>query len=51
MSLCAGFTIAETFRYFGWLTGIRRQELAARTSALLQLLDLPAAHCVIGQLR
>ena len=51
MALYIGFTIAETFRYFGWLTGIPKDELAVRTASLLKFLDLPPAHCVIGQLR
>ncbi len=51
LALYIGFTIAETFRYFGWLTGVPRDELAARTASLLKFLDLPPAHCLIGQLR
>ncbi|KAJ1525307.1 hypothetical protein ONE63_010129 [Megalurothrips usitatus] len=50
LALYIGFTIAETFRYFGWLTGVPKEELAQRTAALLKFLDLPPAHCMIGQL-
>ncbi|KAK3921154.1 ABC transporter G family member 20 [Frankliniella fusca] len=50
LALYIGFTIAETFRYFGWLTGVPAKELAVRTASLLKFLDLPPAHCRIGQL-
>lgn len=51
LALYIGFTIGETFRYFGWLSGIPKDELALRTASLIKFLDLPPAHCVIGQLR
>lgn len=51
LALYIGFTIGETFRYFGWLTGVPKEEIAQRTATLLKFLDLPSAHCMIGQLR
>ncbi|KAJ1519096.1 hypothetical protein ONE63_011338 [Megalurothrips usitatus] len=50
LSLYSGFSIGETFRYFGWLTGVQNEELAERTSGLLEFLDLPPSHCMVGEL-
>ncbi|KAE8736737.1 ABC-transporter, subfamily H member 11 [Frankliniella occidentalis] len=50
LALHGMFTVAETFRYFGWISGMTTAEIRLRSERLLKLLDIPFPDKLVGEL-
>ncbi|KAJ1526209.1 hypothetical protein ONE63_009368 [Megalurothrips usitatus] len=50
LALHGSFTVAETYRYFGWISGMSKTEVQERTRELLRLLDIPYPNKLVGEL-
>jgi hypothetical protein len=51
ISLYVEFTIRETFMYFGWVNGMKTEEIEEKLHFLLKFLQLPSANRVVKNLR
>lgn len=49
-ALYGEFTIRETMMYFGWIFGMKTEEIAARLKFLLEFLDLPSQNRYVKNL-
>lgn len=45
------FTITETFKYFGWICGLKNAYIQRRTKELTGFLELPNTNIRVGDLR
>jgi ABC-type multidrug transport system ATPase subunit len=51
LSLYVEFTIRETFLYFGWVNGMKTEEIEEKLDFLLKFLQLPPANRFVKTLR
>jgi ABC-type multidrug transport system ATPase subunit len=51
LSLYVEFTIQETFLYFGWVNGMKTEEIKEKLDFLLKFLQLPPANRFVRTLR
>jgi ABC-type Na+ transport system ATPase subunit NatA len=51
ISLYVEFTIRETFLYFGWVNGMKTEEIDEKLHFLLKFLQLPSANRFVKNLR
>jgi ABC-type Na+ transport system ATPase subunit NatA len=51
ISLYVEFTIRETFLYFGWVNGMKTEEIEEKLHFLLEFLELPTADRFVKNLR
>lgn len=51
LSLYVEFTIRETFLYFGWVNGMKTEEIDEKLHFLLKFLQLPSANRFVKNLR
>jgi hypothetical protein len=51
LSLYVEFTIRETFLYFGWVNGMKTEEIDEKLHFLLKFLQLPSENRFVKNLR
>jgi len=51
LSLNTEFTIQETFLYFGWVNGMKSEEIKEKLHFLLKFLQLPSPERFVRTLR